>query len=317
MSPTARTSQEVAERMLAEAGMTPVDEPSTALPRPVVEESTLDPRFYGDGAAPDALADIYLDPFDDLEISPICDGDPPAFSPSGNATALAPPGSGSDPERPAPRSSARTAAETRRPSAETPARADGARPHETRVRSWVDEDDHDLDTPAIPRQPSAPRATRGDALPALAARPAAATLAAWQRRGAIAVAVAVVLAGLLIVVLDGQERRSPATAAAPQTPPRTPPPSSQRPRVTRRPAVAARRGRTAARAPRSVRRDAPARRRPAPPVQPRPRSRPVVRPVGSTSEAGPTRRPVAAPAPVARRVMRAPGSREFSWEFTP
>lgn len=315
MSPSARTSQEVAERMLAEAGMTPVDDPPTAPPRSAVEESALDPRFGGDGGAPDALAAIYLDPFDDLELSLTGDGSHPATGPSGNAAGLAPPESWSDPEGLASRSSARPAARRRRPSADTPAGGDSARAPETRMRSWVDEEDLDLDTPAVPSKPSAPCAGRRDALPTLAARPAAATLAAWQRRGAVAVAVAIVLAGLLIVVLDGQERRSPATAV-PQTPPRTPPPSSLRPRVTRRPAVAARRpGRTAARASRSVRRDAPTRRRPK--ARSRPRSRPVVRPVGSTSAAVPPRRPVLAPVPVGRRVMRAPGSREFSWAFRP
>ncbi len=315
MSLSARTSQEVAERMLAEAGMTPVDDPPSAPPRPAVEKSPLDSRFCEDGAAPDALADIYLDPFEDLEISLTGDGGPPMSSASGDAAALCPPESGSDPEGLAPRSSARPPAEIRRPSPQTPVGADDARPRETRVGSWVDEDDHDLDTPAIPRNPPAPPATHRDAAPKPAARPAAATPGAWRRSVTVAIAVAVVLAGLLIVVLDGQQARPPATATAPQTPPRTPPPSSLRPRVTRRLAVAARRRRpTATRAPGSVRRDAPARRRPMPAARP---ARARSRPVGATSAAIPPRGPVAAPARVVGRVTRAPGPREFSWEFTP
>jgi len=297
MQPDARTSLEIAGRMLAEDQATPLEDLSTVLAPRTLDEAAVDPGGDGDGEASDGLSEIYLDPFDLLETPSTPDADGELSGPAADAAS-------DRPEVEAPHD----VGETRWPSSETSPPRDGARSRGAQARSWVDEDDERDDVAVAPRRPPPARAARGAAAPPVAATPAARAAGA-ARRSATAAAVAVIaLAGLLAIVLGSSNEGPAAPVTEPSQLPKTLSPLSARPRVTRRRSAGAERRGETVRPSRSLRREAPRRlRRDA--RRPRP-----ARPARAVSVIA---RPATGPRVVKGTGSASVGAVEFSREFTP
>ena len=295
MQPDARTSLEIAERMLAEDEATPREDLSTVLESRALEEAAaVDAGCDDDAEASDGLSEIYLDPFDLLTAPSTPDAGGQFSEPATDAAS----------DRPEVEAS-HDVGEARWPSSETSPPGDGAQSREAQLRTWVDEDDELDDVAAAPRRPPPARAARRAATPPVAAALAAGAAKAARRSATAAAVTLIVLAGLLAVVLGSGNKGPPAPVTEPLQLPRTLSPLSARPRVTRRRSAGAERRRATVRPSRSLRREAPR------------RLRPDARPVRPARAVSVIARPATGPRVVKGTGSASVGAVEFSREFTP